>query len=350
MSGIRKQYYRFKHLYYSYVNFLIRYFSFRKLLNLGLNTYEFLTKKAVIESVPPIVHIDVCNSCILHCPLCATGKGDKSQTKATMKFEQFKEIFDKVKNYVFFIWLYNWGEPFLCKDIFKIVDYCHKNNVGVKIDSNLNYYNDEILKNIVKSKIDYISLSIDGFTQKNYQFYRRNGDLKKVFIGIKKIQEFKRNLRSKFPILIWQFLINNQNINEVGPAYLWSKENKVDIFEARPLSLFTDVDSKFESEEYGKFLSDTGVPEKAARRGKNPGHCRYLWNSFAVNPNNSFSPCPVIYKDNDTFGSFKKKEAKNLREIVNSKVFIESRNLFKIPDYKTKIHTPCLRCNWYTKP
>lgn len=347
---ILKQFYRFKHLYYSYFSFFIRYFTFKKLFNALFNTYEYLTKRISIHSVPPVIHFDVCNSCVLHCPLCATGRGDKSQTKAIMKFEDFKNIFDRVKKYTFFIWLYNWGEPFLCKDIFKIINYCHESNVGVKLDSNLNYYNDEVLKSIVKSKIDYLSLSIDGFTQKKYQFYRRGGNLKKVLEGIKRIQVLKRDFQTKYPILVWQFLINNENKDEITRAQRWAKENKVDIFEARPLSLLTEVDSKYSEKDYKKFLSKTGVSKEAVKARNNPRHCRYLWDSFAVNPNGSFCSCPVIYKNSDTFGCFRKNDKRGIWEVVNSGVFVESRKLFKYRKYKPECYTPCLRCEWYTKP
>jgi len=346
---IKKYYSRVKHLYYSYFIFFLKYFSLKKLVNLLKNSCEFFTKRVYLKSVPPIVHIDVCNSCILHCPLCATGKNDKSQTKAIIRFEDFKPIFDKIKDYTFFVWLYNWGEPFLCSDIFKIINYCHENNVGVKIDSNLNYYNDDILRNIVKSKIDYISLSIDGFSQENYQFYRKGGSLQKVLEGMVKLIEYKKKAGSKYPILIWQFLVNNKNKDEVERAESWAKENKIDIFEARSLSLFTDVDSKFQEKEYKKFLSDTSVPKEVAMSKNSQMHCRYLWDSFAVNPDKSFCPCPVIYKDKDCFGFFKKNDARDIKEIVNLEIFIESRKLFKINNYKPKVYTPCLRCNWYTK-
>jgi len=330
---------------------LIKYFSFKKLINLLLNSWEYKQKKISISSIPSIVHFDVSNICILNCPLCPTGKKDKSQSKATMTFENFKRVFDQVKDYLFFVWLYNWGEPFICKDIFKIVDYCHQNNVGVRLHSNLNYYNEEILEKIVKSKIDYISLSIDGFSQENYQFYRRKGNLKKVLAGIEKIQALKRRYKNKFPILIWQYLINNRNLGEVEKARSLAEKYKIDVFEARPLFLFTEVDSRFKKTEYDQFLSQTGVPENSARSITSSSHCRFLWCSLAINPNLSFAPCPIIYRDSDVFGQFSRKRPNfNLKEEINSPIFQESRKLFSLKGYQSRVFTPCRRCTWFTKP
>lgn len=343
---MRYRYLKIKHFYYSYLRFWIKYFTFRKLVNFFLNLYEYKQKKVFLKSFPSVVHIDVCNSCVLNCPLCATGNRDKSQTKAMIKFEDFKIIFDQVKDYIFFIWLYNWGEPFLCKDIFKIIDYCHQNNVGVKIDSNLNYYNDEILKNIVKSKIDYISLSIDGLSQEKYKFYRKNGDIKKVLLGINKIVEYKIKEKSKFPILVWQYLINNKNIDEVEVARKEAKKIGINIFEARPLGLFLEVDSKYLKANFQKYLSNTGISEEVAKNEKSSNPCRFLWCSLVVNPNLTCTPCPVIYKDSDNFLNLK--DCNKILN-VNSRVFIESRKLFINKNYKPNSHTPCFRCNWFTK-
>lgn len=346
---VKEGYKKYKHFYFGYLHFWIKYFSLKKLINLLFNTYEFKTQKLILKSFPSVVHIDVANNCILHCPLCATGKGDKSQSKAMMTFDDFKPIFNKVKDYVFFVWLYNWGEPFLCKDIFKIIDYCHQNNVGVKIDSNLNFYDDKLLKNIVKSEIDYLSLSIDGFTQEKYQFYRRGGNIKKVLEGIKKIQEYKKETKSRYPRIIWQFLINNQNFDEVEKARSFSKDNGVDIFEARSLFLFTDVDFKYRKKDYLLYLSKLSVPESVASAVQGKGLCRFIWQSFVVNPDKTYVPCPVIYKDSDSFGSFHKNDDRGIRNIINSEKFLESRKLFLFKNYKEKCFTPCRRCNWFSK-
>ncbi len=93
---------KIKHFYYSYIYFLIKYFSFKKLFNLLYNFWEYKAKKINLNSVPSVVHIDVSSACILNCPLCPTGKSDKRQKKLSMGFNDFKDIFDLVKDYVFF--------------------------------------------------------------------------------------------------------------------------------------------------------------------------------------------------------------------------------------------------------
>ncbi len=331
-----------KQFFYGYIYFWIKYFSFKKFFNLILNVYEFNKRKIVLKSLPSVIHFDVANICVLHCPLCNTGRGDKGQTKGVMKFTDFKKVFDWIKDRVFFVWLYNWGEPLLCPDLFKIVDYCHKNRVGVKLHSNFNYYNEEILINLVKYKVDYLSLSIDGFSQEKYQFYRRGGDIQKALKGIKTIQKYKKKYHCRYPILVWQYLINRQNQDEVALAKSFAKRNKIDIFEARPLMLYTDIEAKYQKKDYQEYLAGTGVSEPEVRNFRFGFPCRFLWCSLAFNPNLSYSPCPAIYKDKHAYGKYTGGEVKT---IVNSKMFTESRKVFSLKNYRPKVYAPCRKCN-----
>jgi MoaA/NifB/PqqE/SkfB family radical SAM enzyme len=326
--------------------FWIKYFSFKKLFNVILNLYEYKIKRTTIKSVPFVMHFDVSNICVLNCPLCPTGRREP-QAKGTMKFEEFKKIFDKVKGYLFDVKLFNWGEPFLCEDVFKIVEYCHKNRVGVRFHSNLNYYTDEILENIVKYKIDYLHLSIDGYSQEAYEFYRVNGDIAKVFRGLEKIQELKKNYKSKYPIIHWGYLINNKNRGEVEEASNYARKTGVEIFEAFDISLFTSVKDRYSKENYIKFLSEV-KEEKYCDTMPMKGICKYIWIDFVVNPNGSCFCCGIPYEDKDIFGWAN--DNRSMYEILNSEIFIESRKIFKHKNYKPKCYTPCDKCIWYTKP
>jgi len=334
-----------KHSYYLYIIIWVKYFTFKKLFNLFFNLYECKTKKIIIKSVPFIVNIDVSNICVLNCPLCPTGRRDP-QKKGIMNFEKFKDIFDKVKDYLFDVKLYNWGEPFLCKDIFKIVDYCHKNNVGVRLHSNLNYYTEEILENIVKHKIDYLHLSIDGYSQEAYEYYRRSGDIGKVFKGLEKIQEYKKKLKNRFPIIHWGYLINNKNKDEIEKASNYAKKIGVEVFEAFNMCLFTTLGDRYSREKYTEFLSEVSEENKCSS-WESEGACSFPWIELVINPNSSFYPCCIMYEDGDIFGWFN--NSQDIHQILNSEILVESRKLFKNKNYKTKCATPCNRCAWCIK-
>ncbi len=61
-------------------------------------------------------------------------------------------------------------------------------------------------------------ISIDGTSQEVYENYRRGGSLEKVIEGTREILEQKKQLKSKTPHVVWQFVVfkpNQHQINEV---------------------------------------------------------------------------------------------------------------------------------------
>jgi hypothetical protein len=199
----------------------------------------------------------------------------------------------------------------------------------------------------VKCKIDYLHLSIDGFSQEAYEYYRIGGSISKAFYGLEKIQEYKRKYKSKFPIIHWGYLINNKNHHEVEAAENYAKKLKVEIFEAMDISLYTALDDTFSKENYSRFLSDVKEESKCSSRTHH-GYCKFLWVQNVINPNGTFCPCTLIYKDQDVFGSFN--GIIGIEKVFNSEIFTESRKIFKYKNYQPKCFTPCSRCQSYEKP
>lgn len=93
----------------------------RRVRNYLLNRREFVARKLSLRSLPPKIIVDPANVCNLRCPLCATGAGTLAQKSGYIRHELFRKVFGQVRDEVAFVNLYNWGEPFLNPDIFKII-------------------------------------------------------------------------------------------------------------------------------------------------------------------------------------------------------------------------------------
>src|SRR3989344_4437833 len=189
--------------------------SFQRLSNLVKTAVNYGLKRQVIDSYPPRLFIDPVNACVLHCPLCPTGKGEKGRAIGNMKFTDFQKILDEVGPYLYELDLYNWGEPFLNKDIWEMIAYARKKGVKVRISSNMNYWKEGFAENIVDSGLDQLIVSCDGTDQKSYAKYRIGGDFGKVMAHVKQVAMAKKRLGRKNPKLIWQFLVMRQNEHQV---------------------------------------------------------------------------------------------------------------------------------------
>lgn len=329
---------RLKLLYNSYLIFFIRYFSFKKLKNALLNIYEFKTKKTKLKSFPWVAGIDPANICVLNCPLCPTGRKEKTVTPKVITFEEFKKYFDQIKDYLFFIRLYDWGEPFLCKDIWKIIKYCHRNNVGVVINSNFNAINEKDIQKIIDYKVDYLMLSIDGVTQEIYEKYRRGGNLKKVFSLLSKLIELKKEKKLKRPFIEWQYLLSKKNKCELEKAREKAEKMGIDFFKVHNLRLYTSADDKPDLDIFNEWVLGEISDQKEKKA------CHILWTSANITPFGLIQPCHGIYSEKYHFGDLKRE---SLEKIWNNELFQEARKMFVTKDFKPKRDLICHKCVWY---
>ena len=189
------------------------------------------SKKTHLNCKPFALTIDPTNRCTLRCPACITGNGENLYPKGYMTFEMIKRIVDQLKDYVYIINLYNWGEPFLNRDLNKMVKYAHECRIYVSISTNLQCRNEETWREIVEKGCDHLIVCIDGASQETYSKYRVGGELDAALRNLKKIIDWKKKLRRKNPFIVWQYLLFEHNENELQEAEKIAYAYGVDFFE-----------------------------------------------------------------------------------------------------------------------
>jgi len=171
--------------------------------------------------------IEISLNCQLSCKACPNANGliTKKLKRGDLSLDNFIKFIELNKN-VIKIELSNWGEPFLNKDFLSILEYANYKNIELNIDNgaNLNYVDDNVLEGIVKYKLNRLSCSIDGASDKVYRKYRNGGNLQIVLKNIKIINEYKKYYNSEFPQLSWQFIVFGHNQHEVKSAEKLAKK------------------------------------------------------------------------------------------------------------------------------
>jgi len=124
-----------KFLYYPKV----RRISSKKLINFYRSEKGYREKKSTLNSNPTIAVIDPTNICNLTCPMCPTGQGRQNK-RGWMEVDLFRKIMGELSPYLFEVWLYNWGEPFLNSSIFELIEITNESNISSTISTNLNYF------------------------------------------------------------------------------------------------------------------------------------------------------------------------------------------------------------------
>src|SRR5687767_1639399 len=142
-----------------------------------------------------------------------------------------------------------------------MVQYASKKAIYTATSTNAHYLTDTNAKRTIESGLDRLIISIDGTTQETYQQYRVGGKLEKVIEGAKNIVKWKKELKSKTPFVVFQFLVVKHNehqiedvkrlAKEIGVDDVWFKTAQVYDYKNDPNQLIPTVDK------YSRYLKTT---------------------------------------------------------------------------------------------
>jgi hypothetical protein len=136
-----------------------------------------------------------------------------------LRFADFKRLIENNPG-IEQIELSNYGEIFLNPELIEILEFAHRRGVALTADNgtNLNTVRPEVLEGLVKYGFRRLSCSIDGATAETYSKYRVGGDFHAVLENLRTINAWKREYRSPYPFLSWQFVVFSHNRHEVQAA------------------------------------------------------------------------------------------------------------------------------------
>jgi radical SAM protein with 4Fe4S-binding SPASM domain len=209
-----------------------------------------------------------------------------------LKTDFFRNTIDQLHRDLTYLVFYFQGEPYLNPDFLDMVKYASDKKIYTATSTNAHYLNDENAKRTVQSGLDRLIISIDGTTQDVYQHYRVGGKLEKVLEGAQNIVRWKKELKSKTPFIIFQFLVvkpNEHQIDEVqklgkeiGVDAVWLKTAQVYDYKNDPNQLIPTIDK------YSRYKkTTTGTRFK----GRMANHCWRLWQDPVITWDGLVAPC-----------------------------------------------------------
>ena len=231
-----------------------------------------------------------------------------------------------------------------------MIAYAKGKGLAVRLSSNLYAMKHEDLEKIVDSGLDHIRISLDGASEETYVKYRVGGHFQQVFDNMKTLIEIKKQCRSKFPLIEWQFLVMKHNEHEIPRARRLAMETGVDIFTLGKIGFgeapYDGTCNKDLMEEWlprhnseyrfdydGKFMYNTA--------------CFFLWETVTLNWDGGLAPCCVLDDQRQDFGNALEKPFKR---IWNNELYQSSRREF---DQRIKgtsgCRTACLDCKIFMK-
>jgi MoaA/NifB/PqqE/SkfB family radical SAM enzyme len=110
------------------------------------------------------------------------------------------------------------GEPFLRKDIIKIIEHIKKKGDYCSVFSNGILLNKELSKKLILSKVDCINLSLDGPKEIHNKIRHHNQAFQKLMENVEIIEDTKKAMNSTYPLLQFNVTIsalNQEHLSEI---------------------------------------------------------------------------------------------------------------------------------------
>ncbi|MES2781151.1 MAG: radical SAM/SPASM domain-containing protein [Bacteroidota bacterium] len=249
------------------------------------------TKKPVQWGMPMTMEIEPTTSCNLRCPQCPSGLREFTRDTGMLDLNLYKKIIDEIHPELVWLILYFQGEPFLNKSFLEFVKYAASKNVYTATSSNAHYFTDEMAKATVQSGLDRLIISIDGTTQDTYGKYRIGGKIDKVIEGTQNLLKWKKELGSRTPHIIWQFIAFKHNEHQIPEIKKLASEIGVDELGIKTAQIY-DYQTSDTFIPENKDLSRYAKTENGYQiKNKLLNQCWRMWRGSVITWNGLVVPC-----------------------------------------------------------
>ena len=250
------------------------------------------TNKPIQWGVPISITFEPTTSCNLRCPECPSGKREFTRPTGMLQNDFFKSTIDELYKEISYLIFYFQGEPFLNPNFLDMVKYASAKNIYTATSTNAHYLTDAVAKQTVESGLSRLIISIDGTTQETYEQYRIGGDLKKVIEGAENVVKWKKELRSKTPHIIFQFLVVKPNEHQIKDVEVLAKKIGVDEVRFKTAQMYDYVNGNKlipTIEKYSRYKKQTDGTYTIKNEMLN--HCWRLWHSTVITWDGLVVPC-----------------------------------------------------------
>ena len=178
-------------------------------------------KLHITPSFPTHIDIEASSKCQLQCPMCGQQRMD-SKMKGNMDFELYKRIIDEcAARHVYSIKLSWRGEPLMNPDLFKMIKYTKEKGIkDVAFLTNVERFNDDKIRELTESGVDWISCSVDGLFE-TYERIRYPAKFEETAEKIKKIVEMRKKLNKDKPLVRIQTIFSAIKSNPIEYKNCW---------------------------------------------------------------------------------------------------------------------------------
>jgi radical SAM protein with 4Fe4S-binding SPASM domain len=274
----------------------IRKLNFLKVWNVFQLTTSYLLSKLLKRPIhfgmPTSISLEPTTSCNLRCPECPSGLRNFTRPTGSLEDDYFRKIIDQLAPRLSYLIFYFQGEPYLNPNFLDHVNYAASKGIYTATSTNAHYLTNDVAKKTVQSGLDRLIISIDGSTQETYEQYRIGGNIEKVIEGTQNVIRWKKELNSKTPHVIFQYLVVKPNEHQLDEVETMAKElgvNEVAFKTAQIYDYENGSDLIPTNEKYARYKK--GADGKWHIKNKLTNHCWKMWHSCVITWDGKVVPC-----------------------------------------------------------
>jgi len=265
----------------------------------------------VVDADPYHILIDPSSCCPLRCAMCVDPEnpGRRLRPPVIMSPALYESMLDELGENLFMLSLYNWGEPLLNPDLARFIERAKRDDIFVDINTNLALKLDDAdLESLLRSGVDNIVVSIDGFSQESYGTYRIGGSFDLARENITRLAALRDRIRPSAAIT-WKFLVFRFNEHEINPAERYCRDLGV-AFARKEAIIDLDVHPEWlpshrlddRGRPHGGWPFRRSVPPELKAAGRE-ATCAWHYCYSCVNADGSVSPCCAVAEPENDFGN-----------------------------------------------
>ena len=249
-------------------------------------------RRPIQWGMPFTISLEPTTACNLRCPECPSGLRAFTRPTGNLKEDFFKKTIDEIHRELMYLIFYFQGEPYINPKFLDMVKYAHDKGIYTMTSTNGHFLNDENARKTIESGLDRLIISVDGTTQETYESYRKEGKLENVLKGANNIVRWKKELKSKTPHIIFQFLVVKPNEHQIPDIYRLAKEIGVDEVKLKTAQVY-DYENGNDLiptlDKYARYKQ--GADGKWSFKNALVNHCWKLWHSCVITWDGLVVPC-----------------------------------------------------------
>jgi radical SAM protein with 4Fe4S-binding SPASM domain len=287
-----------------------------------------LLQRPIQWGVPFTISIEPTTACNLRCPECPSGLRSFSRPTGNLRADFFRRTIDDLYRDLYFLIFYFQGEPYINPEFLDMVKYASQKGIYTITSTNGHFLSEENARRTIESGLDRLIISVDGSTQEVYEQYRKSGNLDQVLQGARNVVKWKKQLGSKTPHLIFQFLVVRPNEHQIPEIYRLAKEIGIDEVKLKTAQIYDYAQGNSlipVQDQYSRYRQQADGSYRIKNKLLN--HCWKLWHACVITWDGMVVPCCF---DKDAQYRMGNLQDQSLREVWQQKPYQEFRkNILK---------------------